>query len=65
MTVIGRAFMIDNDPAVGVETIRNGVRVSPYFPGAHGTAVASLLAGKAPLGSGRRVPETASSSRPE
>jgi hypothetical protein len=58
VTVLGRAFMIDNDPTVPLEAIRNGVRVSPYFPGAHGTAIGTYLAGKAPLGVAKEVPET-------
>jgi hypothetical protein len=58
VTVIGRAFMIDNDPADAVETIRNGFHVYPYLPGAHGTAVASFLAGLAPLGADGAIPET-------
>jgi hypothetical protein len=58
VTVIGRAFMIDNDPAVPLEAIRSGFRVSPYVPGAQGTAVASFLAGGAPLGAAQPVPET-------
>ena len=32
VTVIGRAVMIDNDPKLPVEAIRNGVRVSRYVP---------------------------------
>jgi len=47
--LLGRAFMIDNDPAPAVEIIRNGLRIHPYVPGAYGTAVASYLAGDAPL----------------
>ena len=58
VTVIGRAFMVDNDPAAPVEAIRSGFRVSPYVPGAQGTAVASFLAGHAPLGAAKEVPET-------
>jgi hypothetical protein len=58
VTVIGRAFMVDNDPAVPLEAIRSGFRVSPYVPGAQGTAVASFLAGRAPLGAAKPVPET-------
>ncbi len=50
VTVIGRAFMIDNDPKVAVEAIRTGFRVSPYVPGTQGTTVAKFLAGEAPLG---------------
>jgi Uncharacterized conserved protein len=41
-----------------VETIRSGFRISPYVPGAQGTAVATFLAGKAPLGAPSAVPET-------
>ena len=58
VTVIGRAFMVDNDPKVPVDVIRNGFRVSPYVPGAQGTAVASFLAGRGPLGVAKEVPET-------
>ena len=56
--VLGRAFMADNDPKVPVEAIRRGFRISRYVPGAQGTAVASFLAGKAPLGAPAAVPET-------
>jgi hypothetical protein len=50
--------MIDNDPTAPVEVIREGFRVSPYVPGAEGTAVASFLAGDAPLGAGKEAPKT-------
>ena len=58
VTVIGRAFMVDNDPTVPVEAIRTGFHVYPYVPGAYGTAVGSFLAGRAPLGAAPPVPET-------
>jgi hypothetical protein len=58
VTLVGRAFMVDNDPKIPVEAIRKGVRLSPYVPGAGGTAVASFLAGNAPLGAAKPVPET-------
>ena len=48
--LLGRAFMIDNDPAPAVKIIRDGLRIHPYAPGAYGTAVASYLAGDEPLG---------------
>ena len=54
--MLGRAFMIDNDPAPPVEAIRNGVKISPYVPGAHGTAVGTFLAGGSPIAT---VPEVA------
>jgi len=58
VTLIGRAFMVDNDPAIPAEAIRNGVKVHRYVPGTHGTAVASFLAGHAPLGAATTVPAT-------
>ena len=58
VTVIGRAFMVDNDPKIPTEAIREGFRVSRYTPGTAGTAVASFLAGDAPLAAPSAVPET-------
>ena len=64
VTVIGRGFMVDNDPKIPVEAIRDGFRVSRYLPGAHGTAIGSFLAGRAPLGRRARRPKPRSSKRP-
>ena len=58
VTALGRGFMVDNDPTVPVEAIRNGVRLSPYVPGAQGTSIGTFLAGKAPLASAPEIPET-------
>ncbi|HEY5858069.1 MAG TPA: DUF1254 domain-containing protein [Aldersonia sp.] len=58
VTLIGRGFMVDNDPQVPVEAIRNGIRVHRYVPGTRGTAVGSFLAGHAPLATPAPVPET-------
>src|SRR4029453_15386534 len=58
VTVLGRAFMIDNDPKIPAEAIREGIRVSPYEPGTQGTAVATFLRGEAPLGAPSAAPET-------
>ncbi len=58
VTVIGRAFMVDNDPAIPIEAVRHGFSVSPYAAGAQGTAVASFLAGNARLGKAPPKPET-------
>jgi len=57
-TLIGRAFMIDNDPAPVVAAIKAGFRIYPYTPGAAGTAVASFLAGRGPLAGAAGAPET-------
>jgi hypothetical protein len=48
-TLIGRAFMIENDPAPAVRAVKEGFRIHPYSPGTAGTAVASFLAGQVPL----------------
>jgi hypothetical protein len=58
ITLIGRAFMVDNDPGPALDAIRSGLRVSPYEAGANGTAVASFLAGRGPLAQATAVPET-------
>ena len=59
VVVLGRAFMIDNDPRPAAEAIRNGVHISPYQPGAHGTALATYLdGGAAHLAPVQPVPET-------
>ena len=58
ITVIGRAFMVDNDPGPALEAIRSGIRISPYVPGAGGTAVASFLAGRSPLAQATPTAET-------
>ena len=47
--VLGRAFMVDNDPGPAVEGLKRGFRIHRYRPGAAGTSVASFLAGNAPL----------------
>jgi hypothetical protein len=58
VTVLGRAFMIDNDPTIPTAAIRDGIRVSRYEPGTHGTAVATFLSGGGPLGAPSPAPET-------
>ena len=58
VTALGRGFMVNNDPKVPAEAIRNGVRLSPYVPGAQGTAIGTFLAGRAPLGAASAMPET-------
>ena len=55
--ILGRAFMIDNDPRPAVEAIRNGFRISKYVPGSLGTAIATFLAGGAPLAPVPQEPE--------
>ena len=47
--ILGRAFMVDNNASLAVDTVRSGLRISKYVPGTQGTAIATFLAGKAPL----------------
>lgn len=44
-----RAFMVDNSPSAPAQVLRDGLRIHPYVPGGTGTAVASFLAGRAPM----------------
>ncbi|MCS5718996.1 DUF1254 domain-containing protein [Herbiconiux sp. CPCC 205763] len=53
-----RAFLIDNDPSVPAQVLRDGLRVHPYTPGGVGTAVGTFLRGEAPLGQAAPAPET-------
>ena len=57
-TVIGRAFMIDNDPATAVAAVKQGFRIYPFTPGGSGTAVGSFLAGRQPMAAEPEVGET-------
>jgi len=47
--LIGRAFMVNNDPAPAADAVRRGFKIYPYSPGGSGTAVSSYLRGHAPL----------------
>ena len=59
VTVLGRSFLDDDDPAPPVATIRDSLKVYPYAPGGHGTSIGSFLAGEAPLtGLTERTPAT-------
>ena len=49
VTMIGRCFLVDNDPVPAVASIKDSLKVGPYVPGSFGTSVGSYLAGKAPL----------------
>jgi hypothetical protein len=58
VTVVARAFMIDNDPSGPVAEIRESFRVYPYAAGGEGSAVASYLAGEGPLAAPAKIAET-------
>ena len=50
VTLLGRAFLQDDDPAPAVATIREHLKVYPYAPGGFGSSVGQYLQGRAPLG---------------
>lgn len=47
--ILGRAFMVDDDPAPTVATIRARTKIYPYEAGGLGTSVAEFLTGKTRL----------------
>ena len=47
--ILGRAFMVDDDPAPTVATIRAKTKIYPYAPGGLGSSVAEFLTGKTRL----------------
>lgn len=49
VTMLGRCFLVDNDPAPAVASIKDRLKVGPYVPGGFGTSVGSYLAGTSPL----------------
>jgi hypothetical protein len=48
--LLGRSFMVNDNPGPAVEMIRRHTRIYPYQPGGQGTSIAEFLAGRAPLG---------------
>ena len=47
--LLGRAFLVNNDPAPAVAAIKEGVKIYAYVPGGVGSSIASFLRGKATL----------------
>ena len=44
--VLGRSFLVDNDPVPTVDLIKKTLRIYPYTSGASGTTIASFLNGE-------------------
>jgi len=44
--VLGRSFLIDNDPKPVVEFIKKHIKIYPYTPGGYGTSIKTLLQGE-------------------
>ena len=49
VALLGRAFLVNNDPKPAVDTIKKTLKFYPYVPGSYGTSIGSFLTGKAPL----------------
>jgi len=44
--VLGRSFLVDNDPKPVVEVIKERIKIYLYTPGGYGTSIKTLLQGK-------------------
>jgi hypothetical protein len=51
VSVLGRAFLEDDDPTPAVTRIKAQLKITPYTPGGRGFSIAGFLAGHSPLGS--------------
>jgi hypothetical protein len=56
LTMLGRGFMVNNDPKPTADVIKKTLKVYPYKPGGFGTSIGSALDGKGTLA---RTPEHA------
>jgi hypothetical protein len=56
--LLGRSFMVDDDPAPTVELIKRTLKLYPYARGGFGTSIATLLEGDVPPGTAAEIPET-------
>jgi hypothetical protein len=49
VALLGRAFLVNNDPKPAVDGIKNTLKIYPYVPGSYGTSIGTFLTGKGPL----------------
>ena len=49
VALLGRAFLVNNDPKPTVEVIKKTLKIYPYVPGSYGTSMGTFLRGKGPL----------------
>jgi hypothetical protein len=49
VALLGRAFLVNNDPKPAVDTIKRTLKIYPYVPGSYGTSMGTFLTGKGPL----------------
>ncbi len=48
--VLGRSFLVDNDPKPVVKVIKERIKIYPYTPGGYGTSIKTLLQGEVQSG---------------
>jgi hypothetical protein len=56
--ILGREFLVNNDPAPAAEVIKNRTKIYPYVPGGEGTSIAEYLSGDARLARITPLPPT-------
>ena len=49
VALLGRAFLVNDDPAPAVDAIKKSLKIYPYVPGSYGTSIGTFLQGKGPL----------------
>jgi len=49
VALLGRAFLVDGNPAPAVNVIKGTLKIYPYVAGSYGTSIATFLDGKGPL----------------
>jgi hypothetical protein len=49
VALLGRAFLVGDDPKPAVDAIKRTLKIYPYVPGSYGTSIGSFLQGKSPL----------------
>jgi len=56
--MLGRMFLVNNNPQPTVDLIKKTLKIYPYTPGGVGTSIATLLDGKIKPGMNPPIPET-------
>jgi hypothetical protein len=50
VSLLGRAFLENNDPAPAAARIKSRLKIYPYQPGSYGSSIGAFLNGESPLG---------------
>ncbi len=49
VSILGRAFLENDDPAPAARRIKEQLKITPYVPGGHGSSIAAFLSGTAAM----------------